>query len=288
MMQLSKRWHVAAMICLLTVGAARTASSAPGQIPIEYVPPKERAHQVILQAAREGRLLEKLQEFLVPFQLPRPLTIKLEGCDGEANASYENDAITICYEYIAELWAYLPAQTTPAGVTRMDALIGPLFDTCLHEFGHAVFDMLRIPVLGREEDAADQFSAYLMLHLGKDEAKRLIFGTAYAYKAESDAATAPPTFQSFANEHGTPAQRFYNILCIAYGADPETFESIVARGALPKERAESCKDEYRQVAYAFERLISPHIDSALAQKVFEKRWLRDPRQIMPRSPGPKP
>ncbi len=287
-MRISRRWAAVLMTCLLAVGAAQTASSAPGQILIEYVPPKDPAHQVILNAAKDARLLEKLQEFLAPVQLPRPLTFKLEGCDGEANASYDKDAITVCYEYIAELWGFLPAKTTPAGVTRMDALVGPLFDTCLHEFGHAVFDMLRIPVLGREEDAADQFSAYLVLQLGRDEARRLIFGTAYAYKAEADGTTAPPAFQSFANEHGTPAQRFYNILCIAYGADPATFEPIVARGALPKERAESCQGEYRQVAYAFERLISPHIDSMLSQKVFEKKWLRDPQQRVPRAPKPKP
>jgi len=29
------------------------------------------------------------------------------------------------------------------------------FDLFLHELGHAVFDLLKIPVLGREEDAAD-------------------------------------------------------------------------------------------------------------------------------------
>jgi hypothetical protein len=36
------------------------------------------------------------------------------------------------------------------------------------------FEMLRLPVLGREEDAADQVSAYIMLQLGKVEARRLI------------------------------------------------------------------------------------------------------------------
>ncbi len=35
-------------------------------------------------------------------------------------------------------------------------LAGPLLDTILHEVAHAMFDMLRVPVLGREEEAADQ------------------------------------------------------------------------------------------------------------------------------------
>ena len=278
-MRIWRGWQAALIACVVAAGIGQAAPATPGQIRIAYVPPKNPAHQVYHAAAKEVRVLEKLQEFLAPFRLPRQLLIKLEGCDGEANAFYDKDVITVCYEYIAELQDHLPAQTTPAGVTRVDALVGPLFDTCLHEFGHAVFDMLKVPVLGREEDAADQFSAYLTLQLGKDEAKRLIFGTAHAYKVEADATTAPPTLQSYANEHGTPAQRFYNILCIAYGSDPATFAPIVARGVLPNDRAESCADEYRQVAYAFERLIAPHLDDTLAKEVFHKRWLRDPGQL---------
>ena len=68
---------------------------------------------------------------------------------------------------------YRPVQILEAGsdgVAPLDALVGPLLDTCLHEFAHAIFEMLRVPVLGREEDAADQVSAYLILNLGKAKA----------------------------------------------------------------------------------------------------------------------
>jgi hypothetical protein len=44
---------------------------------------------------------------------------------------------------------------------------------------HAVFDLLKIPLFGREEDAADQYSAYIMLHFGKEDTHRLIEGSAY-------------------------------------------------------------------------------------------------------------
>jgi hypothetical protein len=148
-----------------------------------------------------------------------------------------------------------------------------LFDTCLHEFAHALFDMLQVPVLGREEDAADQVSAYIMLNLGKAEARRLIWGTSYAYKTEAETATAPPAVKQFADAHGTPAQRLYNLLCIAYGADAQLFGDMVEEAHLPEERTENCKDEYRQVAHAYEKLIGPHIDQALAKRLFDKSWL---------------
>ena len=41
--------------------------------------------------------------------------------------------------------------------------------------------MLELPVFGREEDAADQLAAYILLQFGESEARRLIAGTAYAY-----------------------------------------------------------------------------------------------------------
>jgi hypothetical protein len=82
-----------------------------------------------------------------------------------------------------------------------------------------------------------------------------------------------------------PAQRFYNLLCIAYGADPQLFGDFVEKGYLPKERAEGCKDEFQQVAYAYQTLIAPHIDPVLAKKIFDQSWLPDAALPMPRRPA---
>src|SRR5262245_36351321 len=221
---------------------AQTARAQRSEVSVIYGPPKDPAHQQIYEQLKEIGFLEKVGEFVSPVRLPRTLLVKLEGCDGDANASYDDDTIVICYEYIDELWRTVPTETTAAGVTPIDALVGPLFDTCLHEFAHALFDMLRIPVFGREEDAADQVSACIMLPLGKAEARRLIAGTAYGFKTEADA-VSQPTMKQFSDVHGLPAQRLYNLLCIAYGADPQLFGDFVGKGYLPKERAEDCKDE---------------------------------------------
>ena len=102
---------------------------------------------------KELRFLEKLQEFLSPFQLPRILSVKVEGCDGNPDASYEND---------------MP--------------------------------------------------------------------------------TAPMA---------------------------QLFGDMVEQAHLPKERADDCKDEYLQVALAYEKLIGPHIDHVIAKELFDKSWLPD-------------
>jgi hypothetical protein len=274
-----------AVICFALAAGPACGQAGPGaktrQVDIAYVAPKDPAHRRIHDLLKEHRALEKLQDFLSPVRLPRKLLLKVEGCDGDSNAWYDSDAVTVCYEYLEEVRQNAPAETTPDGITPWDAVLGPFVDVFLHEIGHALFDLLRIPLFGREEDAADQFSAYIMLQFGKEDARRLIAGAAYVFKNELQTPNVTMEVKAFSDEHGTPAQRFFNILCIAYGADSELFAGVVAKGYLPQERAELCEDEYRQVAYAFETLISPHIDPVLAEQVRAKKWLPDPSAMPP-------
>ena len=120
-------------------------------------------------------------------------------------------------------------------------IVGGFIDAIFHELGHALFDILNIPVFGREEDAADQFSAFLMLQFGKDVARVTIRGAAFTYLTSKN----PRTRTEFADEHGAPAQRFFNYICLAYGGEPDAFREYVDRGVLPKARAEQCPREYR-------------------------------------------
>ena len=265
--------------------AVETGQGKTHQIRISYVPPKIPAHQQVYEILKARQSLEKLQELLSPYQLQWTLNISLTECDGEADAMYSDDTITICYEYIEELRKNMPAKATPAGIEPIDTLVGPFVDTVLHEFAHALFDYLDVPVLGREEDAADQVSAYIYLQMGKAEARRLITGTVYAYMLEVQG-TDPPTMEEFADEHSTSEQRAFNLLCMAYGADPEFFEDIAIAGGLPPFRIDICEEEYELISLAYQALIGPHVDPVLAGKVFDKTWLpKKTSQMLSRPSG---
>jgi Putative metallopeptidase len=132
---------IAGMALVTATATTAFAVSKSNRITVTYVLPNDPAHQLIYERLKEHRALERLQRLLSPFRLPRTLKVSLAGCDGEADAFYGDDAITICYEYIHELWKNMPAETTAAGIAPMDTVIGPLFDTSLHEFAHALFDM---------------------------------------------------------------------------------------------------------------------------------------------------
>jgi hypothetical protein len=254
------------------VPSARADESA--RIDIAYVLPKDPAHRPLHELLMKNRVLEKIQALLAPFMLPRRVLLKVEGCDGTANAFSGDDAVTVCYEYIDEIWRNVPSETTPEGVAPIDAFVGPLVDVFFHEFGHVVFYMLQVPVFGREEDAADAFSAYLMLNFGYDEARRLIAGTAHQFRRDLKPSITLE-LNDFSDTHGAPATRFYNLLCIAFGANPELFADIVSKRQLPVERAIGCEDEFRDLAHAFKTLIRPHIDETRAREVMARHWLPD-------------
>jgi hypothetical protein len=134
--------------------------------------------------------------------------------------------------------------------------------------------MLEIPFLGREETAADQFSAYILLQDAKDDAKRLILGVAYLGSKQAQRAMEKPTqLPEIAGVHELPAQRYFNMLCMAYGADPNLFADAVKDWYLPEVRAKTCRYEFLRFQYAFRTLIGPYIDQALMQQIRPKRLL---------------
>ncbi|MFZ1105261.1 MAG: DUF4344 domain-containing metallopeptidase, partial [Hyphomicrobiaceae bacterium] len=181
--------------------------------------------------------------------------------------------VRLCYEYLDEIAKSMPKETTEAGIAPADAVLGQLFYVAAHEMGHAVFDLLDVPLFGRPEDAADQFAAYMMLQFGKDEARRLIGGAAYSYSSVVQSPKHVVPLEAFSSAHGAPAQRFYNLLCMAYGADPKLFGDVVEKGYLPEKRAPFCRGEYREVAFAFKQLIAPRLDQELMKQVFDRTWL---------------
>jgi Putative metallopeptidase len=260
-------WACFGIGCLL---AGCGPASRPA-VHIEYVAPTQPEQMAVADMLKRHRVLETMQQYLSPLLLPSSLTLKFETC-GVANASYSEGVVSVCYEYVDELIRHAPTTPTMAGVSREDTIVGPTLEVILHEVAHAAFDLFEIPILGREEDAADQVAALLLINLTKEEAFRAVAGTAYMYFREAQG--PPPEMTAFAKLHGLPAQRFYNLLCLAYGADPALFGVVIEREYLPKARAETCAEEYEQVVHAFTKLIGPHLEASRVEEVRKRRLLK--------------
>jgi hypothetical protein len=273
---------MASLLAAVALGAtaAFAHEMSAGRIQVEYVPPKNPDHEALYYQLMECTSLEKIKTMLMPFRLPRDVRIRTMGCDGEANAWYQPidgvPTITVCYEYLDGLWKRLPMMMTNDGPTPTDALMGQMLFAFAHEFGHLAFDVYEVPVFGREEEAADNFAAFLMLQF-RENAPRLIMGAAWSYHAfikdvrENPKATLP--LAAFSSNHGQPEERFFNLECMAYGSDRARYAYLVETGLLPKSRAKNCKYEYDVMKFAFDKEILPHIDRAVAEQVLAKDWL---------------
>ncbi len=259
-----------------------TSAQAPSdlinsKIEFSYIPPKSLKYLPVFNRVQQFKLLEQLSEFLAPLRLPHKFSMVTIEC-GFVNAQYQPSKwrIELCYEYVEALERVGPKQGQPSEFTFEEVVVGGLVGVLLHELGHAVIDMLAIPVFGREEDAADEISTFIALQFSPDVARTIVRGNAYVYKVWY-AFGAP----AFFDEHGTGLQRYYNSLCIAHGGDhPELFKEFIDKGELPKERAANCQREYQQVRAAFEKTILPFVDRDQMKKVQARQWLKlTPQQL---------
>ena len=273
-------------LVLLNAPVARSQTTAaqidqPNRVSIAYVVPKNPAFQQLYDLLRDRRALEKIQEILSPFRLPQELTIKTAEC-GVVNCRYTREnakpTVIICYEYLKNILDSLPKDTTPGGVTPADAAVGQFVWVTLHEVGHAIFDIFDLPIFGHPEDAADNFATYIMLQFGNGQARRLIGGAAWAWRAYLGDYQKNPVVRTrladFAGAHGLPQERFYNLLCLAIGADPVQYADLARY--FPANEKRGCSFEYATLFRAFNKEILPHIDQEVARRVLDANWLPDP------------
>lgn len=256
---------------------AITASAA--RIQISYDAPSNPALLPFYNALREHHVLERVQAFMVPLRLPEPVIVRTAQCGSETEAYNPGGAVTICYEMVQHVAAIAAAHTKDP---QEQALIldGTFVEAVLHDLAYAIFYELKVPIWGREDDAADHIAALIMTSFGDRVGLTTILGTAMFFEYSGQTWTGA----DFASPDSPDAQRFYNFLCIAYGADPITFGFLrptPGPSALPKltsERAARCSrdnpaNEYLQVRQAFNLRIMPYVDPELLIKVRASQWM---------------
>jgi Putative metallopeptidase len=279
------------IVTAVSIGASATAQDLQNSpIDIAYGEPSNAAYRPVYERLRARRVLEELREFLAPLRLPRRVQVKIEQCGKESSPYEPGGPVVICYEYVHALEKFAekipPEERTTRGVSREDAVVGGFVQVVLNQMAHAVFDILAVPVWGREEDAADKLAGFLMLQFGTDNARKLLNGAAFFFEASDRTWTG----SDFADVRGTDAQRFYNYLCIAYGGDAKAFRDFVQDDGssrrpgqagvlrtdlLPQFRASGCRTEYNELQFAFDQTIMPSVDRALLDKVLARTdWLR--------------
>jgi hypothetical protein len=275
------------LLMLFALSAFAGPATAQSSVPPELTNPKivvvygsPDGKPEALNWLKDRKILERIAQFLSPVNLPATLTLTSGGpatkvgCPEASPNMYFNpgaNELVVCYAYIDWWRSHVARNETFRGITSQDVLAGGFAGVILHEAGHALSSMLGLTVLGREEDAADQIAALIMLQFSPDLSRAALKGFAYTLLKLGEGDPAEAAY--FFDVHGTPSQRFYNTICIAYGKDPDGYRDVVELAQVPKARLDNCKYEYAQVKKAFERTILPHLDAEKVAKVRAVDWI---------------
>lgn len=156
----------------------------------------------------------------------------------------------------AETVRLAPPQAMFKDSTTLQQFVrGTLRFVLLHELGHGLVDLYAIPVLGREEDAADRFATWWLSPDEREDGTDAIAAVEW-WLASAKVSDAKREDLAWWDEHGIDEQRGYQIACLLYGSDPQTMGPLAGRLGLPKERRESCIPEAARNAASWQANLS--------------------------------
>ena len=153
----------------------------------------------------------------------------------------------------------LKGLTQQQRVERVEFVVGNTLVLLLHEIGHVLVAEFQLPVLGREEDAADTYAALSMLRIGTSFTVQSLADAAkgWFFDARRDQEIGDKPL--YYDEHNVSAQRAYQIVCLMVGSDPEKFKSLADQAKMPQERQKSCTRDYRKASEAWDAVLAPHL-----------------------------
>jgi len=205
--------------------------------------PSELSPQIATWFASSGVLQAAADLVNHAFTLDTQISLVAADC-GRANAYYDprTRTVTVCHELVAVI----------AGTFQDQRYLRQLYlFVAMHELGHALIDVLDLPVVGREEDAADQFAALFFVNPAKRDlglVMGVVLAAEFFRRADADQAV-------FWDNHSFGEARYYQMMCLVYGGAPDAREPL--QRVLPADRADACIPEYDQVRHGWNRLLAP-------------------------------
>lgn len=250
------KWLAIATTGLIVLSVVYVAIADSGSILVSYGESQRQDHQRIKAELKSwGGFETAAMELDDALLLPKDIDVWFAEC-GDANAFYnpENRQVVLCYELIMDLSSQFSLYVT----TEAD-LAGAVWTTTFfvfyHELGHALIDVLNLPVTGREEDVVDQLATLILLNGGEAGLHSALNGASWFWLNSQRSDRRTP----FWDTHSLDQQRYFNVLCWVYGSGPEAYQELLSpQWGLPAERAVSCPGEYARMAGAWDRVLEDH------------------------------
>ena len=231
---------------------------ANDKIHIIYKKPLTTVESNIEKELKNSATIESFMEAINDFIVfSSPTTIVFGAEDGPLYDSEKNQ-ILIPYFFVSDIKNRLSkAQYSQAGISIKDAMNDILIHSIAHEIGHVLIYLYELPVLGKEEDAADGLATLLLIELF-DEGQEIVISAADFFAIESEDKKEFDE-SDFWDEHSLDLQRYYSALCHVYGSNPEKYVSILEEAQFTEDRAELCIEEYNIMLESWFKLLKPYI-----------------------------
>jgi hypothetical protein len=118
---------------------------------------------------------------------------------------------------------------------------------------------MALPILGRQEDQADNFAIINLLNIGNKVSHRVLVEAAKGWFLSDRRDRRDGEPQAYFDEHGLDQQRAYNIVCLVYGSDPAKMTDLADETKLPKDRRDSCvTSDYPSISSSWMSVLAPH------------------------------
>jgi hypothetical protein len=144
----------------------------------------------------------------------------------------------------------------------VEFVAGNMLFVGFHEMGHALVGQLRLPVLGRGEDAADSFATLAMLQEGTEFSVNVLVQAARGWFLMDRREQKLGNMLSFYDEHGLDKQRAYAIVCLMVGSNDKLFKELADWVQMPEERQQTCHNDYDDAKYSWDVVLKPFLRSA--------------------------
>lgn len=240
--------------------SASAAEPDTGDVTIQYIPPESTELEDAFGFLQESEVLDEIvQGVNDTLALREDVLVSVEEFPGNPGPAYypSERAIVMPPEFVQLVADILIeselVETQQDLETQATAITAFVF---LHEIGHALVDQLEIPITGREEDAVDQLATVVVTD-AEEGAGAIAISAASLFGAFASNREAFDE-ADFWGEHSLDEQRFFNLLCWVYGADPSVYAEIAELG-IGEDRLARCEEEFAQIKRSWETLLDPYL-----------------------------
>lgn len=206
------------------------------------------------------------------FALPTDVTVTLAPC-GHIDAFYHpaRRRIYLC----DELLAYFARALVPPGA-RPDATAPAVRDATLftffHVVGHALMQVLDLPVTAPGEEVADEIGAVFLV-VGNAPDEQAVLAGSQALFQRSRTPESPRQVPFWALHPWTP-RRYTHLRCLLYGSNPAQHAALLEDGTLTAAHAQQCPATWQRQQRYWHTALAP--------------YLRAPAPAAPREPAALP